>query len=185
MRRRQLVLAMVGWLAVVAVGSTLVWAVIARTGDKLVTSEPLAVATPSATQPTGGRAATVSPRPSPSATPPATPPATATQDPATQDPATEEPAPASRTWQGEEGLVTARCRGGVISLVAAQPDAGFAVEVADDGPARLEVAFNGREDSAGRGSRVTATCVSGVPSFNATPTGGDDGGDTGGGEGDG
>ena len=185
---RQLVVGLVGWLVVVAVGSTLVWAVIARTGDQIVSSEPLVVATTSAAQPTGGHPATVSPRPSASTTPSATPTQTPStqppsaqtpsdQPPSAQPPSAQAPPSVSRTWQGDVGLLSARCRGGVISLVAAQPDAGFAVDVVDRGPARLEVTFNGREEASGKGSHVTANCVSGVPTFQVTPTGGEDGGD--------
>ncbi len=62
-------------------------------------------------------------------------------------------------------MVTARCRGAAVSLVSAQPDAGFAVEVGDRGPEQLEVKFEGREDESGRHTELRAVCAGGVPRF--------------------
>ena len=55
------------------------------------------------------------------------------------------PVARQRTWQGVGGYVTAQCRGTDISLVAAQPDAGFVIAVSDRGPDALEASFAGRE----------------------------------------
>ena len=71
-------------------------------------------------------------------------------------------------------MVAARCRGAVVSLVAAQPDPGFAVEVGDRGPDALEVKFEGREDEGGRQTELHAGCVAGVPRFAAQTEGGGD-----------
>jgi hypothetical protein len=71
-------------------------------------------------------------------------------------------------------VVTARCRGAAVSLVAAQPDPGFAVEVGDRGPEALEVKFEGREDEGDRRTELRAVCAAGVPRFAAQTEGGRD-----------
>jgi hypothetical protein len=67
------------------------------------------------------------------------------------------------TWTGTAGKVTARCKDGGISLVAATPSDGFGVEVKERGPTQLLLEFE-RKDAAAE-TRVRATCVDGSPVF--------------------
>lgn len=144
---RTVAIGLVAWLAVVAVGSTLVWAVISRVGDDVTSS-----ASPAATG-TAGQSAT--PRPTGATGPDPS----ADTDPQDPDPGTR------RTWQGVGGSLVAQCRGDAVSLVSAQPDAGYAVEVEDEGPGVVAVEFEGREDDEGRKVKVEAVCVDGAPEF--------------------
>ena len=167
---RAVLLGVAAWLAIVAVGSTAVWLVISRAGEDVgaTTREPLRAAATAPTAPSQQRTVEHPDRirsspvqPSPSSGPSSSaPPST--------------PAAETRTWQGVGGVVTARCRGAVVSLVAAQPDPGFAVEVGDRGPDALEVKFEGREDEGGRQTELHAGCVAGVPRFAAQTEGGGD-----------
>ncbi|MGV8909414.1 MAG: hypothetical protein ACOH1Y_10565 [Propionicimonas sp.] len=67
------------------------------------------------------------------------------------------------TWIGAVGKVTARCSDERITLVAATPLDGFAVEVKDRGPEQLQLEFE-REGST-KESRIRAVCVDGSPVF--------------------
>jgi hypothetical protein len=157
---RPILVGAAAWVLVVALGSTLVWAVISRAGDGVVSAE----------------APTSSPQPSdPTAVPTTRP--TITGDPssptsgspsASATGSTSPPVPASpvqRTWQGLGGTVQVSCTGTAASLVYAQPDDGFTVEVHERGPDRVEVRFEGRDDESDNESRVRAACVAGVPAF--------------------
>jgi hypothetical protein len=195
-----MVLGVVTWLVVVAVGSTAVWLVISRAGQDVGTAREAPV----------GAAATVadpgpslippsrSERPEPgSASPsrsgtPSTPgspttsgsgaaagggsssPAAPESSATTQPPAA--PAAERRTWNGPGGLLTAQCRDAAVSLVAAQPEGGYAVEVHERGPEELEVTFEAREDDSGQKSEVRARCEGGAPHFESRTehAGGDD-----------
>lgn len=79
--------------------------------------------------------------------------------------------PQRLTWQGTGGRLVVSCDGSRISLVAAQPDAGFKVEVGHEGSVRIEAEFEGREDQDGEGSHVRSECVSGVPEFDVETRG--------------
>jgi hypothetical protein len=83
-----------------------------------------------------------------------------------------------RTWQGAAGRVIASCTGATISLVAAQPNNGWRVEVGDRGPEELSVKFELTEEDEGERTsdrsvagevfdevEVHAQCAGGVPSF--------------------
>lgn len=163
--RRSFVAVVVSWVVVVAIGSTLVWAVISHVGDGLVTTADTprssstsgASRTPS-TAPTRASTApgkTESPSVKPSVTPPGDPSSSAA------------PQPQRATWQGLGGTVVAECVGGAVRQVSVQPDPGFRVEVGNPGPEELEVEFEGREDEEGSSSHVRAVCVSGAPRFTA------------------
>ncbi|GAA2146850.1 hypothetical protein GCM10009844_23470 [Nocardioides koreensis] len=172
---RAVLLGVAAWLAVVAVGSTAVWLVISRAGEDVgaTTRAPLraaatAPATPSQQRTVERPDRTRSSPAQPSATP-APPSATPSGSSTPATPAT--PVAQTRTWQGVGGAVTARCRGAAVSLVAAQPDPGFAVEVGDRGPDALEVKFEGREDEGDRKTELRAVCVAGVPRFAARTEG--------------
>lgn len=164
----------VAWLAVVLVGSALVWTVIARAGQDLVSAQDPVVATsgPGATRTTPRRPSPRSSSSSPSSSAPtaSSTPSTPTTPTTSAPPA---PVPQRRTWQGRGGVVVAQCDGSAISLQSAQPDTGYAVDVSNDGPEELEVEFEGREDESGSHSAVTARCVDGVPVFDAQVEGGD------------
>ena len=182
--RRTVLVAAAAWLAVVTVGSTLVWAVISGAGDVVptagepatsqssATSEPTVVHQPGRTlSPSRKPSATASgPGPSPSAAPSITPaapspPTTASSPRATAAPATPAaPAAQRRTWQGSGGYVSVECRGARISLVAAQADAGFRVEVGKRGPEEVEVKFDGQGEEE-RETEVHAHCSGGTPVF--------------------
>ena len=149
------------WVGVVMVCSTLVWAVISRAGEG-VTSEETPGRSPSTSGPRGSgtpdTAPTVSPSPSPSTssgTTPASP--TSPVDPSTSS-------AVERTWSGVGGVVVVVCRGAAAELGTARPDTGFAIEVNDTGPDRVEVEFEGSGDSDTE-TRVRATCVDGEPLF--------------------
>ena len=149
---RAVVSAVVAWLVVVAVGSTVVWLVISRAGDGISPASAPSIA-PSA--PSTG------PSTGPSGTPPHTePPST---------PGSSGPAAQRRTWQGAGGLVTAECVGETISLVAASSDAGFLVDPEKRGPDEVRVAFEGQGEE-GRETSVRARCEGGVPVFEADTT---------------
>lgn len=169
--------AVTAWLAVVALGSAVVWGVISRAGREVVpAAEPEIVArtgpttaapSPDRTRPPASPSSSApkpSGRPSSPATAPTPAPATTPADPSTS-PAPEADATVQRrTWQGPGGFVSAECRGSRISLQAAQADAGFAVQVDERGPEEVHVHFEGREDE-GRESEVEGRCRDGVPVF--------------------
>lgn len=167
------------WLVVVAVGSTLVWAVISRAGERIVASDDPLVATSgtSASQaakpePTAS-ASKSEPTPSTATPPPtsstSTPPATSGTSRPPSSPSSPRTPPAleleRRTWQGPGGLVVAQCKGTTISRVSLLPDNGYQVELKNDGPEELEVEFEGREDESGSSASVHAVCVDGAPVF--------------------
>jgi hypothetical protein len=160
---RSVLVAVAAWVLVVALGSTLVWAVISRAGDGVVTAD-----SPTSADPT---TETTGPTQRPTTRP------TITDDPTSDDP-TSEPPPATgstappaattavrRSWQGLGGTVTVTCRGAAVSLDSAQPDSGFTIEVHERGPERVEVRFEGRGEEDDSKSRVRATCRAGVPVF--------------------
>ena len=141
------------WLVVVASVSALVWVVISRAGDGLVSSgQPLMT--------TEGEMA------APPRTPSARPSRTPSRTPSNDTSATSAPGEERRTWQGQAGSIVAACDATGIRLVSAQPANGFRAEVKDeDGVLRVE--FEGREDQSGTDVSVLARCVGGVPSFSA------------------
>jgi hypothetical protein len=149
--RRTVVVAVTAWLAVVAVGSALVWAVISRAGEELTTTSGPRVSavgdpTPGATH---SPERTHSPTDGSSASP-------------ESQPGTLDAVPQRRTWQGTGGYVVVVCTGPTISLAAAQPDAGFRVEVDERGPVEVRVEFEEQVEEE-RKSEVRGTCVDGLP----------------------
>ena len=135
------------WVLVVALGSALVWVVISRAGDGVVSSQaPITSATD---EPEPGRT------PKPSTSPGTTPSDSA--EPATSD-------PVRRTWQGVGGQVTVSCQGSAASFVNAIPDSGFVFEIDDRGPDRVRVEFERDADDDQR-SRIEVSCVDGTPRF--------------------
>jgi hypothetical protein len=170
--RRSFVAVVAAWLVVVAIGSTLVWAVISRVGDGLVTTADSSVAPPSTSSPAPSRTPTRTPSPTPSRTPSTSPTTSPPSSPGSSPPASPPPssaAPESRsaTWQGLGGMVVAECTGDAIRKLSVLADPGFRVEVGNPGPEQLEVEFEGREDEEGSESKVRAVCVAGEPQFSA------------------
>ncbi|WP_372736838.1 hypothetical protein [Nocardioides sp.] len=203
---RPFYLAFLTWLAVVAVGSTLVWAVVGHAGRNVAQSDTDTMASApelsGAPTPTGSPNPSTSPsstkkptrKPSPTQTtsaPPSTPSSStggstgghaspsATASPKPPSSASSSTAPSGqaqrRTWQGTAGTVVASCSGSRISLVAAQPNSGWRVEVEDRGPEEVSVHFKKSEDSDRSAARrsssseeveVHARCVKGAPAFN-------------------
>jgi hypothetical protein len=156
---RPILVAVAAWLVVVAVGSTLVWAVISRAGDGVVSADSPS----SSAQPTDGPTELPTTRPTITGDP------TGSGSPSASESSTTEPPPSAdpvrRTWQGLGGTVAVVCRGAAVSLDSAQPDSGFTIEVHERGPQRVEVRFEGRDEESDEESRVRATCRAGVPAF--------------------
>lgn len=217
--RRPLVLAVLGWLAIVVVGSTMVWTVVAHAGRNVAetgdgsleaaassgpstglglpatasasSEQPTRSAQPSATadptRPPGGPGetdgatdpgqgtASASTGGHPSSGPSHDPEKTPGGDSTLTTPPPDQPH--RGTWQGQAGTVVASCTGTKISLVAAQPNTGWRVEVGDRGPEKLEVHFELSEEdddrhddrlasrALGTEAEVQARCVGGSPSF--------------------
>jgi hypothetical protein len=143
--RARVAVAGVVWLLVVAGASLVTWTVIDAAGRDVVNA--------SAEQ------GSASPRPTSTSDAPT--------DAPTEEPTAGAPHPSTRprvaTWEGAAGSVVVRCRGPVASLAAATPADGWAVEVADRGPERVEVELR-RDDPDGR-ARLRAECVRGIPGF--------------------
>jgi len=135
------------WVGVVLVSSTLVWAVISRAGEGVTADEP-PVRSPTTSVPRGTGTPATGPSVSPSTSP---------LDPSTL-------AAVERTWSGVGGVVVVVCRGPAAELGTARPDTGFAVEVDDTGPDRVEVEFEASGDGDAR-TRVRAEWVNGEPAF--------------------
>ncbi len=70
------------------------------------------------------------------------------------------------TWQGSGGVVTAECQGWAISLLSAQGDSGYHVEVWSKGPRRVGVNFEA-QDGSGQRTEVFGACYRGTPKFYA------------------
>lgn len=155
MRSRSAMFAVLAWLAVVAVGSTVVWVVISRAGNGIATTaDPGVVVTSSSgagpTPPTSASSVRPSQRP----------PSSGALGPVVE----------RRTWQGAGGLVIAECRDTTISLVSSSADPGFRVEVGDRGPEELELKFEGQGEE-GRETELKASCRGGIPEFEVTSSG--------------
>lgn len=187
MSLQRVLAATLAWLVVVASVSALVWVVISRAGDDLVSADrPLTTTggpgtttaatdrpsrTPSQSPsqaPSGGGSEGGSDSASPSTgSSPAVPPPTPSGSPATPtEPPTGSTTEQRRTWQGQAGSIVAACGASGIRLVSAQPANGFRAEVKNEDGA-LEVEFEGREDRAGTDVKVDVRCVDGLPSFSA------------------
>ena len=138
--RRTIALGVAAWLVVVTAGAGLVWAVISRAGEGVAGSA----------QPGVGAG--------PAAAAPADP--TGTGRPST--PATQDPTTGRQTWSDTPGYVTALCEGAVISAKAT-PNAGWRVEVDENGPRQVEVEFESADERTRM--RVTAACFDGDPAF--------------------
>jgi len=158
--RRDVALAVVAWVVVVAVCASLVWAVISRAGRGVAGGED-ALPTAEQSAPTGTPGTpTRSPSRSPSGP---------TSDPSPSEGASA--APVRRNWQGAAGVVSAECRGAAAHLTGAYPHDGYGIEVDDNGPDRLRVEFESGDGD--RRTRVEVTCRAGVPVLSAEDEGED------------
>lgn len=165
MTRRTVLVAVMAWVAVVALGSVGTWTVIdsagqhvlGRPGARLVTEQPAPGPGQSPTAAHRSRPPQPSPSPSPhTASQSAAPPPSARPSPA--------PPPASyleRAWRGTSGAVVVRCSAAKASLASATPSDGYRVEVGARGPGAVQVTFKGHE----REVQVRAECAGEVPRF--------------------
>ncbi len=180
---RSVAAAVSAWLAVVALGSTLVWAVVSRAGDGLVSGAPLpitptepsrtspqpSIGTPKSARPTASPTSSRSPTPVDPPEPtsePTTSGGTQNPEPSPDNPPTSPDPTRSATWSGKGGSVTARCTGPKIR-VTAFPASGFNVdELEYEGLSQAKVKFqrNGAQELE---SEVTALCRNGAPQFRA------------------
>jgi hypothetical protein len=153
------------WLLVVAVGSAVVWAVISRAGEGVVSSEaPVTPATEQPEQPEQPErpGETDDPTQSASTDPTAGPTGPSSAPPADGPP---DPEPVRRTWVGVGGQVTVECQGSAASLASLIADSGFGFEIDDRGPDRVRVEFEGRGDNDDQRSRIESWCADGIPTF--------------------
>jgi hypothetical protein len=137
----------VGWVVVAVAGATLAWAVISRAGGG-VSGDLQSVTEPSS----DGRPKS----PTTSASEPRSP-ETSDRSPAAT--AGGGGTPVSRTWEGDAGVVSATCRGSVISLDSAIAYSGYALERDDVGPDRVRVEMESDDVRV----RIEAECVDGEP----------------------
>jgi hypothetical protein len=209
MSRRETGVAVAVWCVVVVVAATLVWAVVSRAGQGVVTHDSrdrdpaaarletarhshgaathrtTAPGSPTSTAGTGTPhsgstnpgASAPSSQTDPSAHPtdgstspatasPAGPASSPTQAPTGSPSHPTHPAPTHhrQAWHGEGGLVVADCSGEAIQLVAAQPDAGYRVDIQGSGPHVLDVHFTSTNDSTNV-TEVSGLCAQGRPVF--------------------
>jgi hypothetical protein len=171
------VLAVTAWVVVVIAGSALTWVAIDRAGRQ-VTGNPSAAQTQPVvvgtigTAPTDTRtptrkpssAATASVTPQHPASVSPTPRPTRSNSPsATKTSASDADRTETRTWSGAAGSVTVACTGRTARLKGTSPSDGWHVEVGDSSGGEVEVTF--KKDAAE--VQVKATCVGGVPRFQA------------------
>ncbi len=199
--RRAAVVAVTVWVAVVLVGSTMVWAVISRAGREViaVSDAPRAPASSSASPRTKpGHAGTGRPSTHPSRRHSQRPDSSASpSDDGSQPSGTESspggqsspshtshpgggqtstppagPSPRRDTWSGRGGTVMLECTGPRITDVSAYPDAGYRYKVEDKTTSSLEVKFVGSDEE--HEVEVHGYCQGGVPHFEADDDGGED-----------
>lgn len=101
-----------------------------------------------------GAAASVSPAPST--------PSPSSTHPATAKPGTAGPSTTTKTIKVDGGIVTIGCDKAAASLESAQAEPGWALDLSNRGPQRVEVAFVAGE----RETEVEAYCLRGVPVMN-------------------
>lgn len=181
---RAVVAAVTAWLAVVALGSTVVWAVISRAGEDLVSGRP----EPGASTSVGPEdPATIAPdrpitsrRPSRSpsrSTGPSSGPQSPSGDtsPTPDPPASSAPPPAVVTREDSRavagGTVFASCKGPALTGVSAVPNAGYRLE-REQGPSSAEVKFE--SSATDREIKVRVVCSGGYPRFSVEDDGPDE-----------
>ncbi len=152
-RARRAALAVLAWLAIVALGSTMVWAVVSRAGA--------GVSDPSGDAPLVGASRGQPQPPTPSSSSRPVRPSTSG---GSASPAPAAPARVQDTWSGAGGALVVSCTGARIVLDGAPANDGWSVEVEARGPDRVRVDFEERGE-AERETRVEAGCRDGRPAF--------------------
>jgi hypothetical protein len=179
-------LAVTAWVVVVIAGSALTWVAIDRAGRQVTGSptagetQPVVVGTigsaPTMTRtpthkPSAGATASATPQHTPDASPVPAP--TRSNSPSAPKTSTSTARTETRTWSGAAGSVTVSCTGRTARLKGTSPSDGWHVEVSDSSGGEVQVKFEREESEV----QVKATCVGGVPRFQAesgTSSGGDD-----------
>lgn len=199
--RRAAIVAVTVWVAVVLVGSTMVWAVISRAGREViaVTDAPVDPASSAASprhkpghsgsgRPSSHPSHRHSQRPDGSASPSGgasqpsgtessaggQPGSSHTSHPGggqTSAPPPPGPDPRRDTWSGRGGTVMLECTGPKVTDVSAYPNAGYRYVVEDKTSSSLEVKFVGSDEE--HEVEVYAYCQGGTPHFRADDSGGE------------
>lgn len=171
-----------GWVAGLSVATAVGWTAVRFVGDQVSPGEPRSLSSeqvrqalaqgtggspvsgtagPGATTTSGGSASGTMTRPSDT-------PSTASSAPTSNEvgrlPAAAQPAPApppgqTKTYTMTGGTAAVRCVGQSISLLYAQPAAGYQVHTESAGPAKVEVSFSAVSHT----SKLEAYCVAGAP----------------------
>lgn len=145
------------WTAVAAVGGQVTDQSAGRLSAVEVADAAAAEAAPTAPPTSGTGAAPPQATASRSESSAAVPPAAASDAPPITVPPASPPT-SSRTFESAGGSVGVRCSGSSVSLDFATPRAGYATEVHDPGPAKVEVRFE-RDDGE---SRIIVRCSEGT-----------------------
>ena len=172
MRRRVVIVAV--WLLGTVASVALAWAAVSAVGGEVTSTPgggggPASVAAPptagspsstSTSTPTSSTTLTTAEVPSSTSTSAAPPPATTA--PATPT-TTAAPPPAERrsaVFDAVGGTLGASCTGAAASLDFATPRGGYAAEVHDAGPEKVDVRFEAENEGE---SRLVVRCVDGAP----------------------
>ena len=184
--RRGIVAALAAWLTVVMLGSAVVWAVISRAGEDLVSSGaqpggyaassgPGARTTVGPGEPIKSRRHHPSGSPSSSGGPSSGPSSSGTDtqspsqgpssDPGNPDPSSTPPSPPAPVTHDDSrsvagGTVFAGCRGSALTSVSGVPNAGYRLEK-EQGAGWAEVKFESTGNE--REIQVRVTCSGGYP----------------------
>jgi hypothetical protein len=190
---RAATVAVAAWVAVVLVGSSMVWAVISRAGEQVAVDTGPATSAATSSAPRVTQPGTVlSPRhprhsgtpgsrgpgggePSGSGTPSSSPsssggPGTpSTGGKPSQHPSgTTPPAPVTRsgTWSGAPGTLTVSCRGSSLTRYSLIANPQFSAHVDERGPSSMKVKFESQGENETE-TEVRAWCSGGPPRFSA------------------
>jgi len=170
-----------GWVAGLSVATAVGWTAVRFVGDQVSPGEPRSLSSEQvrqalaqgtggspasgtagqgATTTSGGSAAGSTTRPSgqPSTAPSAETPSQGGRLPAAQ-PAPAPPPGQTKTYTMAGGTAAVRCVGQSISLLYAQPAAGYQVRTESAGPVKVEVSFSAVSHT----SKLEAYCVAGAP----------------------
>ena len=176
-RARRAVLVAVAWLALVVVGSSLVWAVVSRAGVGVdaggsvpVVATPSGSTAPRSPTPSGSPYAVPSPSAPSAPSPPTSPGSQPSSSQPSSAPPASPPAPQRGGWSGPGGTVVVTCTGDRIAFEGASADDGWNIEVKDRGPQRVRVELEERSGSE-RETHVEGRCTGGRAEF---ATGGED-----------
>jgi hypothetical protein len=173
MRRRVVIVAV--WLLGTVASVALAWTAVSAVGGEVTSTPgggggPASIAAPSAAGQPSSSTATSAPSSSTTTLTTAVVPSstsTSAPRPATTAPATPTttaaPPPAARrsaVFDAVGGTLGASCTGAAASLDFATPRGGYAAEVHDAGPEKVDVRFEAEEEGE---SRLVVRCVDGAP----------------------